>query len=223
MIGRADAAGYRAVLLTVDAPQLGRRGRDARNGFSIGSGVAAVNLDRALMASAHRPVAGRSALAVHTELAIDPSVTWSDLAWLRTHSDLPLVLKGILTAEDARRALDHGADALVVSNHGGRQLDGAVPSLCALPEVVDAVAGACPVLVDGGVRSGADAFAALALGADAVLLGRPVVWGLAVDGAAGVAGVLNLATEELAHTMALTGRPRLADIDGSAVVGRAAP
>ncbi|MFF1871218.1 alpha-hydroxy acid oxidase [Streptomyces sp. CB03911] len=218
LVERAAAAGYRALVLTLDTPQLGRRHRDARNGFAVPSGISAVNLDAALMASAHRADAGRSALAVHTAEAIDPSVTWADLAWLRGLSELPLVLKGVLTAEDAVLAVQHGADAIVVSNHGGRQLDGAPASLDALAEVVDAVGTAgCPVLFDGGVRSGTDAFAALALGARAVLLGRPVLWGLAADGAAGVAGVLGLATEELAHTMALTGRPALPAVDRSAV------
>ncbi|WP_329493053.1 alpha-hydroxy acid oxidase [Kitasatospora herbaricolor] len=223
LVERAAAAGYRALVLTLDAPQLGRRHRDARNGFAIPSGISAVNLDAALMASAHRSDAGRSALAVHTAEAVDPSVTWADLAWLRGRSELPLVLKGVLTAEDAVLAVEHGADAIVVSNHGGRQLDGAPASLDALAEVVDAVGAAgCPVLFDGGVRSGTDAFAALALGARAVLLGRPVLWGLAADGAAGVAGVLGLATEELAHTMALTGRPALPAVDRSAVARGAA-
>ncbi|WP_328917646.1 MULTISPECIES: alpha-hydroxy acid oxidase [unclassified Streptomyces] len=218
LVGRAAAAGFRAVVLTVDAPRLGRRHRDARNGFAIGSDISAVNLDPALMASAHVSGDGRSALAVHAAEAVDPSITWSDLAWLRSRSDLPLVLKGILTAQDAVLAVEHGADAVVVSNHGGRQLDGAPASLDALAEVADAVGAAVPVLFDGGVRGGTDVFAALALGARAVLLGRPVLWGLAADGAAGVAGVLDLATEELAHTMALTGRPDLASVDRSAVV-----
>ncbi|RKE23360.1 alpha-hydroxy acid oxidase [Streptomyces sp. TLI_171] len=217
LVDRAAAAGYRALVLTVDAPQLGRRHRDARNGFAIPPGVAAVNVDPALMASAHRPGAGRSALAVHTAEAVDPSVTWADLAWLRARSELPLVLKGVLTAQDAALAVEHGVDAVLVSNHGGRQLDGAAAALDALAEVVDAVGGACPVLFDGGVRSGGDAFAALALGARAVLLGRPVLWGLAAGGAAGVAGVLGLATGELAHTMALAGRPALSAVDRSAV------
>ncbi|MFG1810072.1 alpha-hydroxy acid oxidase [Streptomyces sp. NPDC049040] len=220
LVGRAAAAGCRAVVLTVDAPRLGRRHRDARNGFALGPGIGAVNLDPSVTAAAHLGGAGRSALAAHAVEAVDPSVTWSDLAWLRARSELPLVLKGILTAQDAVLAVRHGADAIVVSNHGGRQLDGATPSLDALAEVVDAVGGACPVLLDGGVRGGTDAFAALALGARAVLLGRPVLWGLAADGAAGVAGVLGLATEELAHTMALTGRPDLASVDRSAVVHR---
>jgi 4-hydroxymandelate oxidase len=217
LIDRAGAAGYRALVLTVDIPRMGRRLRDMRNGFAIGPECAAVNLDAALMASAHKRGAGTSALAVHTGQAIDPTVTWADLAWLRERSELPIVLKGILTAEDARLAVAHGADAIIVSNHGGRQLDGAVPSLLALPEVVAAAGGSCPVLVDGGVRSGGDAFAALALGAQAVFLGRPVLWGLAVGGAAGVAGLLDLATGELAHTMALAGRPSLDVIDRSAV------
>ncbi|NUR58752.1 MAG: alpha-hydroxy-acid oxidizing protein [Catenulispora sp.] len=218
LIDRAAAAGYRALVLTVDLARMGRRWRDMRNNFAVAPDCTAVNLDAALMASAHAHGAGgTSALAVHTAQAIDPSVTWSDLAWLRSRSDLPVVLKGILTAEDARLAVENGADAVIVSNHGGRQLDGAVPSLLALPEVAAAVGGACPVLFDGGVRGGGDAFAALALGAKAVFLGRPVLWGLAVGGASGVAGVLDLATEELAHTMALAGRPALDVIDGSAL------
>jgi 4-hydroxymandelate oxidase len=220
LIARAADAGCRAVVLTVDAPRLGRRHRDARNGFALGSGIRAVNLDPAVTATAHCTGAGRSALAVHAAEAVDPSVTWSDLAWLRERSDLPLVLKGILTAQDAALAIEHGVDAIVVSNHGGRQLDGGTAGLDALAEVTAAVGDACPVLLDGGVRGGTDTFAALALGARAVLLGRPVLWGLAADGAAGVAGVLDLATEELAHTMALTGRPDLASIDRSAAVLR---
>jgi 4-hydroxymandelate oxidase len=218
LAARAAAAGFRAIVLTVDAPRLGRRHRDARNGFALGPAVHAANLDPALTARAHLPGPGGSALAAHAVQAVDPSVTWSDLAWLRERSGLPLVLKGVLTAQDADLAVRHGADAIVVSNHGGRQLDGAPAALDALVEVVDAVAGACPVLLDGGVRGGTDAFAALALGARAVLLGRPVLWGLAADGARGVAGVLRLATEELAHTMALTGRPDLASVDRSAAV-----
>jgi 4-hydroxymandelate oxidase len=220
LIGRAERAGYGAIVLTVDVPRMGRRWRDMRNGFAIRADVAAVNIDSILMASAHRRDAGRSALAAHTAQSFDPSVTWADLAWVRQQTALPIVLKGILTAQDAARAADHGIDAVIVSNHGGRQLDGVVASLDALPEVVDAVAGAYPVLFDGGVRRGTDAFAALALGADAVLLGRPPLWGLAAAGEQGVAGVLRMVTEELAHTMALSGRASVADIDRSAVVSR---
>jgi 4-hydroxymandelate oxidase len=222
LAARAADAGYRALVLTLDAPRLGCRHRDSRNAFAVGGDIAAVNLDQALMASAHQKETGHSALAAHQAGTMDAAITWADLAWLRDHSTLPLVLKGILTAEDATLAVEHGADAIIVSNHGGRQLDRAVATLDALPEVVDAVAGACPVVFDGGVRGGGDAFIALAHGASAVLLGRPALWGLAADGAAGVAAVLDLATEELAHTMALAGRPTLGSIDGSALVPKKA-
>jgi len=214
---RAGAAGYRALVLTVDAPVLGQRLRDLRNGFALDPDIRAANLSRELT-DVHERTEGRSALADHARHYFDPSITWADLAWLRARSPLPLVIKGILTGEDAARAVEHGAAAVVVSNHGGRQLDRAVASLDALPEVVDAVAGRCPVLVDGGVRSGTDVFVALALGASAVLVGRPVLWALAVDGAAGVTNVLDLMRSELASVMALAGRPTLASIDETAVL-----
>jgi 4-hydroxymandelate oxidase len=215
---RAERAGYDAIMLTVDVPRMGRRWRDMRNGFAIGGDVAAVNIDPAVMAVAHHRDAGASALARHTADSFDPSLAWADLAWLRARTGLPLVLKGILTAEDAALAVEHGADAIVVSNHGGRQLDGAVATLDALAEIVDAVDPAqSPVLLDGGVRRGADALAALALGARMVLLGRPPLWGLAAGGAEGVAGVLRTATQELAHAMALAGRPALSDLDRTVV------
>jgi 4-hydroxymandelate oxidase len=134
----------------------------------------------------------------------------------------PLLLKGVLSVDDARKAVAHGVDGLVVSNHGGRQLDGATPSLHALAEVAEAVDGRCPVLFDGGVRRGTDVFVALALGASAVLVGRPVLWALAVNGGAGVAALLRLLQEELTVTMALAGRPTVADIDRSAVTVRVA-
>ncbi|GAA2365722.1 alpha-hydroxy acid oxidase [Dactylosporangium salmoneum] len=217
MAERAEAAGYDAIMLTVDVPRMGRRWRDVRNGFTIGGDVAAVNIEAGVMAAAHERDEGSSAVARHTAATFDPGLVWSDLAWLRGRTRLPLVLKGILTAEDATLAVAHGADAIVVSNHGGRQLDGAVASLDALAEVVGAVGGAIPVLLDGGVRRGADALAALALGAHMVLLGRPPLWGLAAGGAEGVAGVLRATTDELAHAMALAGRASLADLDRTVV------
>jgi 4-hydroxymandelate oxidase len=212
VVSRAKAAGYGALMLTVDAPQLGRRLREMRRGFALDPDIRAVNLDPALMSSTHTREAGRSAVATHFAATFEQSLTWSDLAWLRGLTDLPLLLKGVLTPEDARLAVEHGVDGIVVSNHGGRQLDGAVPSLLALPSIVDAVAGAMPVLFDGGVRTGRDVFIALACGAAAVLLGRPVLWSLAAGGADGVRDLITLLTEELTHTMALAGRPRVADI-----------
>lgn len=221
LIRRAEDAGYGALVLTVDAPRIGRRWRDMRNGFAIGGDVAAVNIDAAVMALTHHSDAGHSAIAEHAAQSFDAGITWADLAWLRSRTSLPIVLKGILTGEDAALAVEHGADAIVVSNHGGRQLDGAVASLDALPEVAAAAAGTVPVLFDGGVRRGTDALIALALGARMVLLGRPALWGLAAGGADGVEGVLRTTTEELAHAMALAGRPGVASLDRSVVRDRA--
>lgn len=217
VIDEAAGHGFSALVLTVDAPVVGRRLRDVRNGFHLDPDTRAVNLDPALMTAMHQGEVGRSAVQQHALRTFDPSITWADLDWLRARSPLPLVIKGILTAEDALLAVEHGVAAVVVSNHGGRQLDNAVASLDALPEVVDAIAGRCPVLIDGGVRTGTDVLVALALGAQAVLVGRPVLWGLAVDGANGVARVLDLLRTELAEAMALAGRPTLEAIDAAAV------
>jgi 4-hydroxymandelate oxidase len=222
MLRRAADAGCQALMLTVDAPRLGRRLRDIRNGFTLPPGVGAANVVSAVMAQAHEREPGSSSLQRHASSEFDPTITWADLAWLRAQTPLPLMLKGLATAEDAALAVEHGIDAIVVSNHGGRQLDGAIASLDALPEVVAAAAGRIPVLVDGGVRSGTDVFKALALGAHAVLVGRPVVWGLAHAGAAGVTAVLKLLRDELSEVMALAGTPRLADIDARAVRVRSA-
>jgi 4-hydroxymandelate oxidase len=218
LVKRACAAGYGALVLTVDTPRVGRRRRDERNGFTVGGDVRAVNVDPEVMAPSHRRVAGSSALATHSALTFDPSLSWADLDWLRGLTDLPIVLKGVLTAEDATRAVESRVDALIVSNHGGRQLDGALPSLDALAEVAAAVGDGCPVLFDGGVRAGDDVFTALALGAEAVLLGRPVLWALAADGDAGVARLFELLHDELTHTMMLAGRPDLAGLDRGALV-----
>jgi 4-hydroxymandelate oxidase len=217
LVRRAEQAGFAALVLTVDAPKVARRLRDIRNSFTVPDGVRAVNLEDAVTASIHQTSAGASAIELHSREQFDPRITWADLAWLRERTTLPLVIKGILTAEDARLAVEHGADAVGVSNHGGRQLDGAIASLDALPEVVDAVDGRIPVLLDGGIRSGTDIFKGLALGASAVLIGRPVLWGLAHDGAAGATSVLRMLRDELVDCMILAGRPTLADIDSSAV------
>jgi 4-hydroxymandelate oxidase len=212
LVARAEAAGFAAIVLTVDAPRIGRRLRDMRNGFAIPAEIRAVNLDHSLTDSVHDSVAGSSGLAVQAQQTFDQTITWSDLAWLRGRTALPLVLKGLLTGYDAHLAVEAGATGIIVSNHGGRQVDGAVSTLHALPDIVDAVAGRATVLLDGGVRSGRDAFIALALGADGVLLGRPPLWALAAGGAAGVEHMLAVIDAELTHLMALAGRPSLKDI-----------
>ncbi|MEY9856219.1 4-hydroxymandelate oxidase [Catenulispora sp. GAS73] len=217
LIERAEAGGYEAFVVTLDAKRIGQRLRDMRNGFTLPEGVAAVNVDPAVMAEAHRAHEADSAISAHAEISFDRTLTWEDLAWMRGRTAKPILLKGVLTAEDARLAAEHGVDGIVVSNHGGRQLDNAVASIDALEECVEAVSGSMPVLVDGGIRRGTDVFTALALGADAVLIGRPFLWGLAADGADGVEAVLRMATSELEHTMTLMGTATLADIDRSAV------
>jgi 4-hydroxymandelate oxidase len=147
----------------------------------------------------------------------DATLTWADVAWVSERCGLPVLVKGVLTAEDATAALDAGADAIVVSNHGGRQLDGVVPTAVALPEVAAAVGGRVPVLVDGGIRDGGDVLRALALGADAVLVGRPFAWGLATGGEAGVRAVLDALVADLARALALAGCPTLADVTADRV------
>ena len=144
-------------------------------------------------------------------------LTWAALDWLTSISRLPVLAKGVLTAEDARLAVQHGARGIIVSNHGGRQLDGAISTCAALPDVVDAVGDQVDVLVDGGVRRGADVLRALAVGAQAVLIGRPYLWGLATDGEAGVRAVLKMLRAELELAMALVGRPSVRDVDRSLV------
>jgi 4-hydroxymandelate oxidase len=215
LIRRAEAAGYRALVLTVDTPRVGRRLRDARRGFAIPAGVVAANVDPVVMAGTHEVVDGESALVRHSRAQFDPSLGPDDLAWLCAQTDLPVLVKGVLTAQDAELAMAHGAAGVVVSNHGGRQLDGAVASVDALAEVSAAVGGRGPVLVDGGVRTGTDVLRALALGASAVLVGRPALWGLAVDGESGARAVLDILAAELEEAMVLSGRPRLSDVDSS--------
>ena len=155
---------------------------------------------------------GESGLATHHASGIDASLTWSDVEWLRARTRLPIILKGIVRGDDAVRAVDYGVAGIIVSNHGGRQLDTAIPTIRALPEVVEAVAGRAEVLIDGGVRRGTDAIKALALGARAVLVGRPVVWGLAAAGETGARRVLDLLRAEIDLAMALCGCPTIADI-----------
>jgi 4-hydroxymandelate oxidase len=210
LVERAEAVGCRAVVVTVDLPLQGRRLRDIRNAFHLPPDVVAANLQvgdgpPAAGTGAHRAAAGRSAIAAHTTELIGPVLTWDDLAWLRSRTRLPLIIKGILDPADARQAVGLGADAVVVSNHGGRQLDAAPASADALAAVLDELGTECPVLLDSGIRSGTDVLRALALGATAVLLGRPMLWALAVGGAAGAGQALDLLAAELTDTLTLAG------------------
>jgi isopentenyl diphosphate isomerase/L-lactate dehydrogenase-like FMN-dependent dehydrogenase len=212
LVKRAHAAGYRALVLTVDAPILGRRFRDDRNRFSLPPGIGMANLEGMGL-----PESEGSRLFAFFVERHDASLTWDDVAWLGSLTPMPLVLKGIVRGDDATRAVEVGAAAIVVSNHGGRQLDGAPATIDVLPEVIEAVEGRAEVLIDGGIRRGSDALKALALGARAVLVGRPYLWGLAVDGEGGVRRVMELLRDELALAMALCGCPSVADIDRSLV------
>ena len=188
ILHRVHAAGFGAVCLTVDFPDSGLRHRDARSGFQIPIGLPS------------------------DELTYAPDLTWDDLAWIREAAPVPLLVKGLMTAEDTRLAVEAGVDAIVVSNHGGRQLDSVHAPITILPEIVEAAEGRVPVLVDGGFRRGTDVFKAIALGAAAVLVGRPACWGLAAAGEDGVVDVLRILRTELENTMVLAGTRSIGDI-----------
>ncbi|GAA4213891.1 alpha-hydroxy acid oxidase [Actinocatenispora rupis] len=196
VVRRAEAAGVRALVVTADSPALGHHERNDRNGFhDLPPGMRCENL-RELRADEPGHV---------RQVDLSPDLSWAHVARLRALTDLPILLKGVLHPEDARIAADEGVDGIVVSNHGGRQLDTALASVEALPAVVDAVAGRLPVLLDGGIRRGTDVVKALAYGACAVAVGRPVVWGLTVGGEDGVTRVLDILRDETAHTLMLCG------------------
>ena len=201
LVQRAVENGYEALVLTVDLARIGRRERDLRIGFRIPEGVDIPNVALA---------AGVSPADVSSVSFVD-RMTWTDLEWLAGFG-LPVIVKGILHPDDARLAIEHGAAGIAVSNHGGRQLDASIASLDALPAIVDTVAGRVPILLDGGVRRGTDVLVSLAMGATAVGIGRPVIWGLAVAGEAGVGSVLDLLTKELVNAMALSGAASITDL-----------
>lgn len=205
LVSRVEAAGFEALVLTVDAPVNGARDRERRAGFRLPPGVSAVNL-----AGHPAPPALPPGSSVFQQL-MQQAVSWADVAWLREHSRLPLLLKGVLHEDDARQAAALGVAGLVVSNHGGRTLDGALPTATALPRIVQAVGSSLPVLVDGGLRRGVDILRACALGARAVLIGRPQVHALAVGGPQGVAHMIRLLRDELEGAMALAGCATLTD------------
>jgi isopentenyl diphosphate isomerase/L-lactate dehydrogenase-like FMN-dependent dehydrogenase len=219
LVKRAADAGYGAIVVTLDTLQLAWRPRDLRNAylpFLQGEGCGQFFSDPVFLSRLDKPPAEDLLTAAATMLATFPNVglTWDDLDWLREQTDLPLLVKGVLTADDARLALDHGVDGIVVSNHGGRQVDGAVAALDALVEVRDALPEAV-VLMDGGIRSAADVLKAMALGADAVLLGRPYAYALAVGGQRGVEELLQNLMAEIDLSLALAGAHSIRELDRS--------
>ena len=210
LVGRVEAAGCQALMLTVDAPVLGHRPRDVANRFTLPAGLELPNVH----AEPPADLAGGDApgAAGYFARLIDPGLTWDAVSWLRSITRLPIVVKGVLRPDDAVRAVEHGAAAIVISNHGGRQLDAAPATLDMLPRVADAVAGRVELLLDGGVRRGTDIVAALALGARAVLVGRPVLWGRAAGGQPGVEAALGILRRELDLALALCGCPDVARV-----------
>jgi isopentenyl diphosphate isomerase/L-lactate dehydrogenase-like FMN-dependent dehydrogenase len=205
LIDEACECGYEAIVVTVDAPRGGNRERDRRTGFAIPEELGVPSAEAALGSD-------RAITIEETFELMEPALNWSDLESMASDCRAPVLVKGVQTGEDAGLAVEHGAAGVVVSNHGGRQLDRCLATADVLPEVVDAVAGRVPVLVDGGIRRGVDVAIALALGADAVLVGRPALWGLAVGGEAGARRVLELLREELELTLALCGCASSADL-----------
>ena len=218
LVDRAVAAGYSALCLTVDTPLAGARERDRRNSLRMPSHLTLGNFAAEHTAEHHHGHGAGSALAQYIAARWDAGLTWDDVSWLRSVSPVPVVVKGVLAPEDAVLAVDHGAAAVIVSNHGGRQLDSAPAGATMLRPVADAVAGRAEVLVDGGIRRGTDVLKALALGARAVLVGRPVLWGLTLDGADGVRAVLQHLRLEIDLAMALAGCRTVADIDPSLIL-----
>jgi len=211
LVQRAEAAGFEALVLTVDAAEIGTRERDAGNRFHLPAGLTVANLAGDPRAKMPEDSDG-SALSKYVREQLDPSLSWADVDWLAAQTRLPVIVKGLVRPDDALRALDHGARAMVVSNHGGRQLDTAPATATVLPRVADAVGGAAEIYVDGGIRRGTDVIKALALGARAVLVGRPMLYGLALHGAAGATMVMDMLRAELLEGMALCGCPDLASI-----------
>ena len=220
LLQRAGVNGYSAVVVTLDTPILGWRPRDLRQAylpFIKGEGCAQFFSDPVFREKLAQPPEEDMLTAAATMLSTFPhlSLTWDDIAWLRELTDLPLLVKGVLTADDARMALERGVDGIIVSNHGGRQVDGAIAALDALVDVREGVGGDATVLMDGGIRHGADVVKAMALGADAVLVGRPYAYGLAVGGQEGVETVLQQLWAETDITMALAGLSSVRELDSS--------
>ena len=219
------AAGYQALVLTVDTPVLGNRLAERKTAVVLPKGMRLSNLEKPSPDAQSLPSINRQLMNAQTANEAQAlrekagprmhsaSLTWeSTIAFLRGVTSMKIILKGIMTGEDAELAVEHGADGIIVSNHGGRQLDATYSTIEALPEIVSAVGGRIPIIIDGGVRSGSDVFKALALGADFVLVGRPALWGLAYAGQQGVESVMHILERELSRTMAFAGITRIGDV-----------
>ena len=217
LVQRAEATGYQALMVTVDTPLLGRREKDIRNGFHLPEGLVAANFYGSGMEKIEAAIK-TSSLGVYIRSLFDDTLTWGDIEWLQSITELPILVKGILRSDDALLAINHGAKGIIVSNHGGRQLDTAISTINALPAIAEAVRGRAPILIDGGIRRGTDILKAIALGATGVMLGRPILWGLAVDGEEGVSNVLQLIKDEFDLAMGLCGCRSIAEITHDLII-----
>ncbi|MED6265302.1 Hydroxyacid oxidase 2, partial [Characodon lateralis] len=212
LVHRVEALGYKALVFTVDVPYTGKRRNDIRNQFRLPPHLKVKNFEGVFQQETSVPE--EYGIPANT---LDPSISWKDIYWLQSITHLPIIVKGILTKEDAELAVEHGVQGIIVSNHGGRQLDGGPASIDALVEIVDVVAGRIEIYVDGGIRTGSDVLKALALGAKCVFIGRPAVWGLAYKGEEGVREVLQILNDEFRLSMALAGCKNVAEINRSLV------
>jgi 4-hydroxymandelate oxidase len=220
LIRRAEQAGFEALVFTVDAPYLGVRERDVRNEFNLPDDLQVANLTQRQMDQLPQAKLD-SGLAAYFEDLLEQGLTWETFDWIASETDLPIILKGVVRPDDARRAIDHGVSGIVVSNHGGRQLDTSPATIDVLPSIARAVGSEIEVFIDGGIRRGTDVVKAVALGADAVLIGRPVLWGLAYDGQAGVERVLEILRDEFDLAMALCGARDVSELTRD-LIGREA-
>ncbi|CAL9763639.1 unnamed protein product [Musa acuminata subsp. burmannicoides] len=216
LVKRAERAGFKAIVLTVDTPRLGRREADIKNRFTLPPFLTLKNFEDLDLGKMERT--NDSGLASYVASQVDRSLSWKDVKWLQTITSLPIIVKGVMTAEDTRLAIQAGVAGIVVSNHGARQLDYVPATINCLEEVVKAARGQVPVFLDGGIRRGTDVFKALALGASGVFIGRPVVFALAADGEAGVRKMLQMLRDELELTMALSGCTSLKEITRNHIV-----
>ena len=217
MVHRAEEAGYKALIITLDSSWPSKRERNIRNDYGRRQRVRPNYTDAQLSAASDQAAKSKFDSGLNSRGGNDPSVTWADFDWLRGITDLPIVFKGVMTGEDAGLCAEHGLDGLIVSNHGGRNLDTTMTTIETLPEVVEAVGDKVEVFLDGGIRRGTDVVKALALGAKAVMFGRPIFWGLAHDGEEGLTGVFDILRDEIESTMVLSGRPNVASIDSTLI------